>query len=72
MKLNKAIELAIELAKDYRKLRERGDVVLAEGARRGIEDLVGRATRNGVVLPKVVADTMGRPELTAPGDEVQS
>jgi hypothetical protein len=58
MRQAKALDGAMEAAKEYYELRERGDVVLAGEVRRLIEDLVGY-WRDGVfTLPSCVKRAM--------------
>jgi hypothetical protein len=58
-----AFDRAMGEAERYRVLYERGDAVLAEQAHQTIDDLVGRFVDGDLLLPRPVAEAMGRPEL---------
>jgi hypothetical protein len=59
----KRMSQALAQADEYRRLISRGEVVLADGCLRTIRELVGRWDGPRLVLPQVVADVMGEPQL---------
>ena len=63
MKYEKAMSLALGTAAEYRRLSDMGDVVLARQARTTIDELVATRRNGRWVLPRAVAEAMGRPEL---------
>lgn len=62
--MTNTFDAALEAARTYRRLVARGDVVLADGAERDIDMLVGHwADHRTFVWPAPIADAAGVPMI---------